>query len=369
MLIKNARVYTNEHKFEELDLRVRDGIICEMAQNLDGEDVFDAQGGYLIPGFINIHVHGALGHDIMDVTEAELEEISAFFLKEGTTSYLATTVTAPYDDTVQAVKLISDYMQHTHEGAHVLGINIEGPYLNTNFNGAHAPQLLSDFEAFPINGIYDACDGNIKLITIAPEVKGAIEFVKNYKDKFKISLGHGGDDYDKCAAAFAAGATLVTHLFNRMPPMHHRNKGLMHAAFELGVYAELITDGIHVDKSVVLMAIKTFGTDKICVITDGIHATGFKDGRYSFAGAPYTVKDGIAKNAAGNLVGGTSTMLQCVKNLVDWGVALEDVVRMATENPASAIGVSDKKGKISVGMDADLVLLDVDLNVKKVWKK
>ncbi len=370
MLIKNALVYTKDCVFEKQDVKVCDGKICEIGVNLsDDGEIYDAQGAYLIPGFINIHVHGAIGYDVMVTDEAELEEVSKFFLKDGTTSYLVTTVTAPFDETVAAVKRFASYMQGVHEGAQVLGINIEGPHLNMDYKGAHAPHLLSDFKKFPMDEIWEAGGGNIKLITIAPEIEGAVDFITANKDKYKISLGHGGKDYDKCIEAFDAGATQVTHLFNTMPPFHHRTKGLIHAAFEKNVYAELICDNIHVDKSVVLMAIKMFGTDKICVITDGIHATGLADGRYAFAGAPYSVVNGVAKNDNGNLVGGTSTMLQCVQNLVSWGVSLEDAVRMATLNPANAIGVSDTKGKIDVGMDADLVLLDEDLQVKKIWKK
>ncbi len=370
MLIKNALVYTKEYQFAKKDVLVKDGKIAEVAENLthDGE-VFDAQGAYLVPGFINIHVHGALGYDFMDADQQKLEDVSSFFLKDGVTSYLATTVTASYDETITVVKSIAQHMQEKQSGTNVIGINVEGPYLNMKFKGAHEPQLLSTPETFSIDGIMEAADGQVKLITLAPEVEGALEFVKAYKDKFKISLGHGGDDYEKCVAAFDAGATQVTHLFNTMPPIHHRNKGLIHAAFEAGAYAELICDGVHVDKSVVLMAIKMFGTDKVCVITDGILPTGLPDGRYFFAGAPCNVVDGLAKQDDGVICGGTSTMLQCVQNLVSWGISLEDAIRMATANPADAIGVSDTKGRIDVGLDADLVLLDSALQVKKVWKK
>ncbi len=370
MLIKNAFVYTTNYDFRKMDVLVEDGKIAEISESINSDcESFDASGAHLIPGFINIHVHGAIGYDVMETTPDALEKVSVFFMQDGVTSYLPTTVAAPYDETVAAVKQFAAYMKTPHEGAEVLGVNIEGPYLNMNFRGAHAPQFLAAPSNFSIDGIMEAADGQIKVITLAPEVEGAVEFVKAYKEQFKISLGHGGNDYDKCVAAFEAGATQVTHLFNTMPPIHHRNKGLIHAAFEAGVYAELICDNVHVDKSVVLMAIKMFGVDKICVITDGVHATGHQDGRYSFAGAPFTVVNGVAKNDEGNLVGGTATMLQCVKNLVKWGISLEDAVRMATANPADAIGVADKKGRIDIGMDADLVLLDNELNVKKVWKK
>jgi len=243
MLIKNALVYTNKFEFENKEVLVVDGKIAEIGNNLTADaEVIDAQGAYLIPGFINIHVHGAIGYDVMATTPEELEEISVFFMKDGVTSYLPTTVAAPYNETEAAVKCFAEYMKTPHEGAHVIGVNIEGPYLNMNFRGAHAPQYLAAPSSFSIDGIMDAADGQIKVITLAPEVEGAVEFVKEYKDKFKISLGHGGNDYEKCVAAFDAGATQVTHLFNTMPPIHHRNKGLIHAAFEADVYAELICD-------------------------------------------------------------------------------------------------------------------------------
>lgn len=369
MLIKNALVFTKDFVFEKTDVRVEGGKIAEIGKDLSADEVYDAQGAYLVPGFINIHVHGAVGYDVMKTTPDELEEVSKFFLRDGVTSYLPTTVAAPYEETEAAAKSFATYMQTPHEGAQVLGVNIEGPYLNMNFRGAHAPQYLATPATFSFDGIQKAAGGQVKVITLAPEVEGAVEFVKSYKDQVKISLGHGGNDYEKCVEAFNAGATQVTHLFNTMPSLHHRNKSLIHAAFEAGVYVELICDNVHLDKSVVLMAIKMFGTDKVCVITDGVHATGRKDGRYSFAGAPFTVVNGVAKNDDGNLVGGTATMLQCVQNLVSWGVSLADAIRMATANPADAIGVSDTKGRIDVGLDADLVLLDGALNVKKVWKK
>lgn len=370
MLIKNARVYRKDYTFAGADVRIENGTITEIGNNLTDEEIYDAQGAYLVPGFINIHVHGAIGYDVMDVTEEQLAEVSRFFLQDGVTSYLPTTVTDAYDKTISVVKCIADYMEkQTSDAAEVLGVNVEGPYLNVNFKGAHPPQYLVGFDAFSMDGVLEAAKGQVRLITIAPEVEGAAEFIKKYKDSVNVSLGHGGDDYEKCKEAFAAGATQVTHLFNTMPSIHHRNKGLIHAAFEVGVRAELICDDVHVDRSVVLMAIRMFGTDKICVITDGVHATGQPDGRYYFASAGYTVVNGVAKNDEGNLVGGTSTMLQCVQNLVAWGISLEDAIRMATANPADAIGVSDRKGRIDVGMDADLVLLDSKLNLKKVWKK
>lgn len=257
-------------------------------------------------------------------------------------------------------------MKKGTEGANLLGINMEGPYLNPDYKGAHRAEWLRTPKEVDFDEVNEAAGGNIRLVTLAPELDGAMEFIKTHKDKVKISLGHGGTDYEKCQEGFENGATQVTHLFNAMPSIHHRKLSLIAAAFESGAMAELICDGLHVDKTVVMMAYRIFGADRLIVINDSVMAAGLPDGIYSECGSEIIVKDGIALLKNGTICGGTAPIFKCVKNLISWGICEQDAVKMASFNAAKAIDEKNK-GKIAEGCDADFIAVDKEFSLTDVF--
>lgn len=366
MLIKNARYLDDTFTFQTGDLLIANGRIAEIREQLAGQADYDLSGKMLLPGLVNIHTHGAVGYDAVSASGDELNEISKYWASTGTTSFLPTTSTALKQDLTKAMQTISHAIKMGVEGAEILGINMEGPYLSKEYKGAHRADWLSDPETVRFADMQRAACGTIRLVTLAPELEGAMAFVEEFADSVRISLGHTGASYAQCQAAFSKGARHVTHLFNAMPTLHHRNLSLIAAAFEKAESVELICDGLHVSPTVVLMAIKLFGCDRIVVINDSTNATGMPEGTYQFCGETVVVRDGLARKTDGTISGGTQSLLQCVKNLTEWGVPLESAVKMASYNPAAAIGAM-QKGCIRVDMDADLIVVDTTLNLEKVF--
>lgn len=366
MLLKNALYLNSEFKYEKADLYIKNGKFEKVEENCECDEVVDLNGKKVLPGFINIHMHGAVGYNVTNADYEAYNKIGNYLASTGTTSYLMAPATYLKDDLKKYVKEIADSMKKGCEGANLVGVNMEGPYLNPNFKGAHKPEWLRTPNEVDFDEVNEAADSNIRLVTLAPELDGAAEFVRTHCNKVKISLGHGGSDYEKCRECFENGATQVTHLFNAMPSVHHRNLGLIAAAFESGAMAEIICDGLHVDKTVVMMAYKMFGADRLIVINDSVMAAGLPDGIYSECGSKIVVKDGIALLENGTICGGTASIFMCVKNLILWGVPEEDAVKMASFNPAKAIDLKNK-GKIEIGYDADFIVVDEKFELSDVY--
>ncbi len=368
MLLKNAVILNDKFEYEAADVYIKDGKFEKIGKDIDicGEDVCDMSGKKILPGLINIHMHGAVGYNVTNANHKAYNEIGKYLASTGTTSYLMAPATYLKEDLIHYVKLINDSMKKGTEGANLLGINMEGPYLNPDYKGAHRADWLRTPKEVDFDEVNEAAGGNIRLVTLAPELDGAMEFVKTHKDKVKISLGHGGTDYEKCQEGFENGATQVTHLFNAMPSIHHRKLSLIAAAFESGAMAELICDGLHVDKTVVMMAYKMFGADRLIVINDSVMAAGLPDGIYSECGSEIIVKDGIALLKNGTICGGTAPIFKCVKNLISWGICEQDAVKMASFNAAKAIDEKNK-GKIAEGCDADFIAVDKEFSLTDVF--
>ena len=372
--IKNANVLNDRFEFEKADVVIKDGKIAHKTANsekagmAEGE-IIDACGKYVLPGLVNIHTHGAVGFDCVDCDYNGINEMSKYWASTGTTTFLATTTTASYDDTKKAMSVIAEAIKRGTDGAAVAGINMEGPYLAASHKGAHRADLLRSPKEFCFDDIQKAAEGNIKLVTLAPEVDGAIDFVKKHAKDVRISLGHTGAGYEDCMAAFENGAKHVTHLFNAMPPIHHRNLSLIAAAFENDVTVEIIGDGLHVKPVSVMMAYKLFGDEKLIFINDSMQAAGLGEGEYYFCGTHVVVKDNIACNDENTIVGGIASLWDCVKNAGSWGIPLESAVKMASYNPASAVGLGEKTGSIKEGLDADIVIASDKLDVEDVFVK
>ncbi len=345
MIINNALI---NGKLQ--NIIISDGVISEITERAVPAGI-DAGGKRVIPGLIDVHSHGCIGIDTMD---AEFEKMCSFYAENGTTSWLATTMTMGYDDILKVCNAKTDY-----KGTNILGFHLEGPYISEKYKGAQNEKYiknpsLTDFAMFD----------NVKMVTIAPELEGSMDFIREVSDKCIVSLGHTDCDYDTAIEAIENGANCLTHMYNAMPPLHHRNPGPIGAALEKNIYVQLICDGFHISKPVVLATYRMFGPERITMISDSIRPAGLPDGEYESGGLKVILKGGIAKLTDGTVAGSSSTLWTCVKKTVEMGIPFEDAVKMASTTPAEMLGI--KKGKIEAGYDADLLIIDDNMNIETV---
>jgi len=366
--IKNGIVFSPDGFVEKIDVILQEGKILGMAHCLssfDGE-VIDAKGGYVLPGFIDIHMHGIAGHDIMEGTDESILAMIGVLPEHGVTSFLPTTVTAPALEIRQALSIISKYhMQHTG-GAVILGCHLEGPFINPKYKGAHVEEYIQPPEQSFYREMVGEYGNLVRLITMAPELTGAEEFIKFLRDEgITVSCGHSGANYRLMEDAIKWGATHTTHLFNAMPPIHHREPGIIGAALDHEeVTVELIADMIHLHPATIRMATRTKGWEKCVLITDAMMATGLGNGVYELGGQKVFVNQGVARVKEGNLAGSTLTLDQAVRNMIKTvKMPPEQVIPMVSSNPAKVIGEGLKRGKIAQGYEADICIMDKDWNV------
>ncbi len=340
-VIKNVNLYG-----EITDIEIESGIISAIGKT-DKAGV-DFNGNKIYPGLIDIHNHGSIGYDTM---EGHLEEMADWQLAHGTTTWYPTTMTMSEEDIISATENKIDF----GHGSNIPGFHMEGPFINKKYKGAQNEAFILP----PSMTLFNKCK-NIKRVTIAPEIEGSLEFIKECP--VQVSIGHTDTDYDTAKAAFSAGATSITHTYNVMPGIHHRAPGPIGAGSDSdGVMAELICDGKHIHASAVRILLKIFGSDRVILVSDSMRAAGLGDGRYMFGGQTTIVKDGTALTESGNLAGSTSTLFDCVRVAISFGIHERDAVRMASENPAKLMKLN--KGKIEVGYDADFIIVDADFNL------
>lgn len=364
MKLKNAAVLDDDFKFRVHDLCFDGGIISDNSSDDSAEDCTDC---YIIPGLIDIHIHGAMGFDSMDLSYEAINTISYFLAKNGVTTFLPTLITQSKKSLTNAAVNIKSAKERGVTGADIAGIYMEGPYFSAKHKGAHDEHFLRAPSCEEFEEIYERCGGLVKIIGIAPELDGAIDFIKAEKKRVKISIGHTDADYDTAMTAIAEGASQLIHTFNAMRPFLHREPNAIGAAFDSGIFCECICDGFHLSPTAVRLLYKAVGADRMILITDAVRAAGMADGKYELGGLPITVIDGKAYAQTGAIAGGTSTLLKCVRKAVEFGIPLEKAVMMATKNPARAIDLFHDRGSISVGKRADLLVLNKDLTVKKVF--
>lgn len=362
MRIYNAKVYYNG-KF------IDGGIDFDEKINAVGEDIKDgdrnAEGAYIIPGLIDIHTHAAVGEDASEGKEDGITVMARHYASKGVTSWCPTTMTLKEPTLIKAVTAIKNY-KRVPDGAKVAGVNLEGPFVCYAKRGAQNAENLHkpDYEMF--RRINEASGNIVKLITVAPEEDGAIEFIEKASKDCTVSIGHTCADYDTACEAFKAGASHVTHLFNAMPGLLHREPGVIAAAKEYGANVELICDGLHIHPAVVRLTSELFG-DKLCFISDSLRCTYMPDGEYEFGGQTITLKDGKAcMTGTDTLAGSTIHLIDAVRRAVKFGLELEKAVFAATMTPAKAIKADSKIGSLEKGKCADMVILDNELNVLDV---
>ena len=368
--IINGQVYI-DHTFQKKTIYIQDGTINLLEADCQTSGtVFDAAGRRIVPGFIDIHTHGAVGVDINGASAEDLEKIGKFFAKNGTTSWLASILTDTEEQTSRAISQCIEYQASAGKGAQLLGIHLEGPFLASEFKGAMPEHLLKKGSVDLAASYQRQANGNIRYITVSPEVEGVLELIPQLRELgIVVAMGHSGADYDTAMAAIQAGTAACTHTFNAMAPLHQHRPAIIGAALESDVYCEMICDGLHLHPAIVRLLWKTKGPQRLVAITDSIMAAGLPDGNYHLGVNQVVVEKGDAKLASdGTRAGSTLTQDRALRNLLSFtGLPLEEILPVLTENPAKLIGVYDRKGSIEDGKDADLVVLDEQNQVADVF--
>lgn len=362
MKLIHAKIFQKKG-FVEGNLCIHQG---KFVQESKDDQIVDVKGMMVLPGFIDIHVHGAMGADFNDGTQESIGKITGFFAAHGTTSLLATTSTVSIETLARAVEAAAEYQKNPKApGAQVLGVHLEGPFFNPNALGAQNPAYVQ----MPSEEIFLKIAGKhadfIKMAAVAPEMEGAEDFIRDMRRRGIVAaVGHTCADYETAKSAFSAGANMLTHFYNAMTPLKHREPGVVGAAFEhKNLYTQLICDFIHVHPAALRIAIEEMGKDHVIAITDAISGTGLGDGTYSLGGLEIFVKDGVCRIAQGNLAGSTLTLDTALRNLLSMGYSIADCVGFLSKNPARALGLH-QKGTIAEGFDADLVVLNDAMQVQ-----
>jgi N-acetylglucosamine-6-phosphate deacetylase len=336
-----------------------------------------AQGQTVVPGFVDIHIHGAGGRDVMEGKREALEIIAATVAARGTTSFVATTVTASEIETRESVAGIANFILNASEfparelAAEILGIHFEGPFISPARRGVHPAKWIVPPSPEMLSSFLDTARGTAQVLTLAPELSGALELIAAARRAgLVVSLGHTDATYEQAQAGIEAGATHAAHVFNAMRPFSHRGTGVIGAVLtSRKVSAEVIADGVHVDEAAIRMLVELKTPERVILVSDGMSATGMPDGKYQLGMFEVKVSGGVARNSEGKLAGSTLTLDRALRNIAALGVPLSSALRMLTANPARQIGLSARKGVLAPGADADLVFLDDNLEVKGVMTR
>lgn len=361
--IVNGRLIVKDKVIENKILLYQDRIvgIQDSVEDLADIEWIDARGCYVSPGFIDIHIHGAFGYDAMDWDEAALSTISKGLCQYGVTGFLPTTMSMDSDSIHRALGNIRKAVNAKGEGARILGAHLEGPFINPLRKGAHDEHYIikADYEL-----IKDYLD-IIKIITIAPEVEGHMDFIKGMHQHISFSIGHSNATYEEAMAAIEAGVKSATHLFNAMTALNHREPGIVGAVLNSDIYCELIADKVHVHPAAFKLLAKVKGSDRIILITDAMRAACMKQGTYELGGQQVIVEQGAVRLTDGTLAGSVLRLDEAVRNLKEHTtLSLPEVIETVTANPAALIGMSEEIGSLDAGKKADFVIFDEKFDIK-----
>jgi N-acetylglucosamine-6-phosphate deacetylase len=363
------QLFTPLKAIDDAALLIEDGIISAVGARAEvhipsNARVLDFGDAVLAPGLIDVHIHGGAGHDVMEGSDESLAAVERLMTKHGVTSYCPTTVTAPIDATLRSLDALSNAVGRASRDngdgtrARPLGIHFEGPFLSHAKRGVHPPALLQPASRELFERMWQAAGGRVSVMTIAPEIEGAIDLIAEVRRRgVCVSLGHSDAELPQARAGIKAGARHATHTFNAMRPLDHRHPGLLGAVLtDRTVTADIIVDGIHVDPVMVDLFLRAKGFEGAVLITDAISATGMPDGTYMLGGFPVQVHDGRCE-FDGRLAGSVLTLDRAVRNTMQFtGTSLQNAIRMATLNPAGVLGIAQHKGNLSVGADADIAV-------------
>ena len=368
MRIIGGQVFDLKDGFVERDVCTDGALISSVSGD---EQVLSADGCYVIPGLVDVHFHGCIGEDFSDATPEGLQRIADYELSRGVTYICPAGMTLPEEQLVKICENAAAHRRKNTGGAELVGVHLEGPFLSMAKKGAQNADYLHAPDIAMLRRLQTSAEGCVRLVTAAPEEAGALEFIRAAVEAgIAVSVGHTVADYDTAKAAFAVGADHVTHLYNGMPPMHHRAPGVIGAAFDSpGVMAELICDGVHIHSAMVRLAFRLFGAERMILISDSLRAAGMPDGRYPFGGQEIEVH-GNRATIAGHpetLAGSVTSLMGCMRQAAAFGIPLADAVRAASYNPAKSIKIDDRAGSLEEGKEASIVLLDrKTLAVRKI---
>ncbi|MDE6594041.1 MAG: N-acetylglucosamine-6-phosphate deacetylase [Oscillospiraceae bacterium] len=372
MLIANGNIFGENGNFRRGNMEICGGIISAINYSETSDEeyndiIINADGLYVLPGLVDIHLHGAAGYDFCDGTAEAFRVISDFELFNGVTSIVPATMTLPQENLAEIMAAIERFAK---KNSQIKGITMEGPFISAEKKGAQNELYIQKPNIKLFNSLQEAAGGLIKQVIVAPEIEGAIEFIKEVSANCAVSLAHTNAAYEEAAAAFQAGANHVTHLYNAMPPFGHREPGVAGAAFDnKNVFAELICDGMHIHPSAVRAAFQLFGANRICMISDSMSATGMGEGEFLLGGQKVKRKGAKAILENGSLAGAVSTLYDDLKTAVlKMNIPLENAVLACTATPARSLKLEQECGILAVGRRADMVLLDKALNIKYVIK-
>lgn len=369
MFFKNANLYTQDFRFHLGGFQVENGRFAQVLPQEIPADAADLEGAYVIPGLVDVHNHGNSGKDFSDGDYEGLKTMAAYLGSCGVTSFAPASMTLPYEVLAKAFATARQLKDEAPQGcARLMGIQMEGPFFSEKKKGAQNGAYLRnpDFEAF--RALEEGCGGLVRIVDVAPELPGSVEFIQKAKELCTVSVAHTDASYDEAKAAFDAGATHVTHLYNAMPGIHHRKPGVIPAAAENeAVRAELICDGLHVHPASVRFAFRAFGPERMVLISDALRCCGMPDGEYELGGQQVFLSGGVARLADGTIAGSATNLFDCMVKAISFGIAPEDAVRAATWNPACAIGAQEEVGSITEGKLADFVVCGSDFARKEVY--
>lgn len=356
MILKNINTFING-EFVKTDITIENDIITSLSEN-SNNGLSEFENYYAIPGLVDIHTHGCSGYDFSSASPDEINIMRNYYLKNGITSIMPTTVALSDENIIKAVNNIKT-ASAKNTGASIKGINLEGPYLSPSKCGAHDSSLLKEPDIDFISSLGD----DIKVVHVAPEYQKAFDFIEKFKGK--VSIAHTSCNYETAKKAIELGADHITHIFNAMNGLHHREPGVIGAFFDTKAVAELICDSIHIADPLLRMMFSSYG-DRIAIISDSMAATGLSDGVYKLGNLDVYVKNCVASLENGTLAGSAMNIYQMLRNLVKIGVKKEKAILSATQIPADSVGIGNICGKIEEGRKADIVLTDSELNIVKI---